>query len=625
MLQTLDINHNLIPDKSIFVIDLRFDNLFKINKISDSITGNNDNQYLSKEISWSSNNYRYTPYIDFKNLDINKISISSELYFKIRYTKNGSDDTAITINSVTFDIEEFEGCGCIDTETSTGVDIVNQTPFNPYELLQGFNLQNQLNTVINQMQGVEVLYFKTSPDKDTTDVFLNEYSMRGVVDHNCIKVVVPDGRMPEPKPQYTEWGIDIDVFIINIDRNHFKSVFGKNSEVREEDFILFKFANKMFYINSFYLDRGLNNELTYYICSLKKYDNDVSMLKPKSVKDFIDNITLDKENIFGDKIAIEMEDSISTQDRFLTTNKNEIRSYINRNITIPNFVLLNNGTNITKFYYDLSSIDKGLVAVKYLAEISNSIKNSAYSALLSFTDDGFVNDPFSIISIQEIDKFNHICTIDRTIENLQIFSFIKSENGEYFRITKIIDKSNFVITDYNKQIETDILYFTTSLNTLLKIGETENQFRYDLVDNRVLFIVSGKIVSKIVLQNELLKERWYGIVINHDSDNDQISCFVYEPQDHVGYPAKYSTKLKLVSKSFLTNELNKNIDFLDKSTASIISSNMLLTNIRIWNTTIQEDNNSIILNSEFVRNSSKTLVIDNAINPLNIPQIGKTL
>jgi hypothetical protein len=401
-------------------------------------------------------------------------------------------------------------------------------------------------------------------------------------------------------------------------------VFGKNAEIREEDFILFKFANKMFYINSFYLDRGLNNEFTYYICSLKKYDNDVSMIKPKSIKDFIDNITLDRENIFGEQMVIEMKDSISTQDRFLTTNKNEIRSYINRNIKIPNFVLSNNGTNITKFYYDLSSIDKGLVAIKYISEISNSIKNSAYSSLFSITDDKFINDTFSVISVKEIDKFNKICTIDRTIENLQIFSYIKSENNEYFRITKIIDKSNFIITDYEKNIKTDVLYFTTSINTLLKIGESDRQFRYDLVNNKILFVVSDKNIYKINLQTELLKDRWYGIVINYDYDNSDISCFIYEPQDNVGYPQKYSTKLKLVSKSNIKNT-NMDIDFLNKATVSMISSNMLLTNVRLWNTPIQEDNNTIILNSEFVRNSSKTIIIDNAINPLNIPQIGKTL
>jgi hypothetical protein len=55
----------------------------------------------------------------------------------------------------------------------------------------------------------------------------------------------------------------------------------------------------------------------------------------------------------------------------------------------------------------------------------------------------------------------------------------------------------------------------------------------------------------------------------------------------------------------------------------IPSSNMLISNIRLFNTMLKEDEHDFILSQQYIKDESKLLIIDNCKPQLNLPYISK--
>jgi hypothetical protein len=68
--------------------------------------------------------------------------------------------------------------------------------FNPYSVGQSLNIYNQMSTLISNMFGFCVTYFKTEPNARSRDVVLKEYSIEHVVDKHDVKILVPDNALP---------------------------------------------------------------------------------------------------------------------------------------------------------------------------------------------------------------------------------------------------------------------------------------------------------------------------------------------------------------------------------------------------------------------------------------------
>ena len=226
-------------------------------------------------------------------------------------------------------------------------------------------LEVDLNYYLNQASCIVADYWHTNPDENSTDTILKEYSLHNVVSHKKVKCVVKDNQVPEPRHEFSQWGIEFEKLEIYFEKTYFEETFGLDVAPRANDYIYFHELNRMYYITDCFLQHGLAERGTYYVCSIKKYENNTAVEKSESDLDFLkQNLPLDS---YTDDDIEEMEDITNSQQNLeKETIVDVVRQYTDVQLKPVNELLYNNGNDISLFYYPMNfkAKDNG-VAVRY--------------------------------------------------------------------------------------------------------------------------------------------------------------------------------------------------------------------------------------------------------------------
>lgn len=110
--------------------------------------------------------------------------------------------------------------------------------------------------------------------------------------------------------------------------------------------------------------------------------------------------------------------------------------------------------------------------------------------------------------------------------------------------------------------------------------------------------------------------RWYGMVLNSNGDFNQLSLSVYalSPTNNTGLPQSSSNNLQQVFHETRNQVYGTTWDI---DTNYVLRGGLLkLTNIRLFNTPIEVEQHSNILNQYVVRDNQLALIIDNALPSL---------
>ena len=110
--------------------------------------------------------------------------------------------------------------------------------------------------------------------------------------------------------------------------------------------------------------------------------------------------------------------------------------------------------------------------------------------------------------------------------------------------------------------------------------------------------------------------RWYGMVLNSNGDFNQLSLSVYalSPTSNTGLPQSSSNNLQQVFHETRNQVYGTTWDI---DTNYVLRGGLLkLTNIRLFNTPIEVEQHSNILNQYVVRDNQLALIIDNALPSL---------
>ncbi len=647
-----EINQDLLDDKHTVVFYNKnpiFD-VLSIDGYVDEAVGISSTAKISREFSFSTDNFNWSPYAKLLDESLKALPIKSFLFLRFKYTRTGvAADDPITV--VKFELKTTNKdakvlCGhkptvvhiqnpdlnplcTIANMQFPDIDINNtilcnpDTGFDPYAMLKGFNMQNQLNFFINKSIGVEVRYFRTDPDVDTVDSFLKEYSLRNTVESKCLRIMLPKGNeLPDAKPTYDEWdGMGFNDFEVQVDKAYFESIFGAGVKPRDEDYIHLVLANKMFYVHSNFLEIGVNGKNTYWTLTLK----DVANLKDKNTKEYIDSITVTHKELFEEVEAEEMEDiANSQQNHRLTANRDDIREHIDSDVIIEKSQLLNNGSVFSEFHYDFSQMDAGVVAVRYIKKLNISDqKNFTFTNWFNLVAIDIVIPEFNIIEVTRIDRYFVNLKLDKFVSDCQLekndYIGITMGNNIY-NIVNVIDDHTIQIITQEENIDTNFTYKKLTKNTIAKSIENNMGIRIDMVDTKCIIVNINRKYFRFDIP-ALIIDNWYGFVFSVSQDFALLTMNIYQMIDQSAGSDKPSTRLDQIYKS----SRQFSIDIIDSNkpnTVELISSNMLMTNFRLWDHVVREDSHSIILTSKFVRNASKAIIIDNANENLNYPTIG---
>ena len=434
--------------------------------------------------------------------------------------------------------------------------------FKPYQLQQATTLLDKLSTDANQIFGHEVVYFLTDPDKKGTDYTFHEYQLYNFVCEGLVKVSVENNQFPENNGAINQFDLTLfDSFEIHIPKKTFKEIFGVEKRPSKEDFLWFCEINRMFTVEHSQAFRSFNNNAIYYKLMLKKYTQKANIIGVNQtitdkVKELTKNSTIDE--LFGYENDQDKK-SVANKEQFKPLTKDKLRLEIGAQI---NKELIENAEIvISKTNYDLSSVifgpTYGSDAVVY-RNAKNDYKVS--------------------------DNISYMCWFN-------INNYTSNDIYTLFNYYDDVNSLGFKITVEGNQITTK-------------------------VNNTDYILTMGAEGSSTGLNEEV----WYGYILNFDQRQRKISQYVYKRNtEDEDYGSRLSTTvLKKVNSNVL--DLVPTEFRLENVQAKLIGCDLKITNLRLFNDVIPENQHSKMLNQTIVRDDSKYLIFaDNANQRLVLP------
>ena len=265
------------------------------------VRGENENTYYDKEFRYSSDKILWSDYRPLTNKNLSSVKIyDNTVYIQYKFKQVGESN--LSVESISLDVDyvrdETVIPECFWNKSTSTPQIVytqgaNGNLFNPYAIGQSYNIYQQMSTVISNMFGICVLYFKTEPNAKSRDVVLKEYSIEKVIDKQNIKILIPDNQLPTRELQFNSMMIDYPVnFEISIVKSEFQKVFGAGSHPDPHDYLYFgTYMNKMYMVDSVSDPDDFGYVASYWRVSLVPYQ------EMKSVQFDNDNLMDETESL----------------------------------------------------------------------------------------------------------------------------------------------------------------------------------------------------------------------------------------------------------------------------------------------------------------------------------------
>ena len=239
--------------------------------------------------------------------------------------------------------------------------------YNPYQQNQAINLLQKLSNDAQMIFGHRVIYFATDADRKGQDSIMHEYQLYNVVCEAEIKVSVEGNNFPDSQIVMNQFDLNLfETMQVHITKQQFKEVFGVQRRPSKEDFLYFCDINRMFQVEHAQQFRNFNNAAVYYKLILKKYSQKANMqTSTNEIKQTIDRLT--KNSTIDELMGMETNGeklAIANKDQFAPLTREVIRlEYL---VPIEKELIENSTTIISKSHYDLSAINFGETAIKYL-------------------------------------------------------------------------------------------------------------------------------------------------------------------------------------------------------------------------------------------------------------------
>lgn len=606
-----------------------------------------DDQYASirRELAYSFDGTNWTNWQHLTSALLKSDAIlgKGNLQMRIRITKVSSN-SSVKINNIQIEYTETPADECEPEVISKymGLEFCADPEFDPYKVsAQAAQLESALNGYINKSIGMQVQYFHVLPDKDNEDSILNEYSTfkESGKGGKCIKIMVPENMMPEVNLMHNEWGIDFEKFEVHVQIEYFETIWGHGEEPRQEDIIYFPKFNRLFYVSSVKGVRGTDGIGQYWAMNLKKYDHNSAVTKSDETTELLEALTeghSHQEN-FEEKNQNEGIDITNPiQNTVKTTALDELRSFIDPSISIIDKTVYNNGTPISHHQYNLDQGKPGQIGVIY--KPSASIKDDmALTFWLNRNNPNNITDdtilyyrnlsnylPFAIVNTQRLDLKKVQIIVDKAINQTGIYlnGFIQNGSTIYF-ITQIIDDFTFVVNTPDVVVEGT--YRVATCEILPSTYSQLQGYLMAFVAGRYVYMILGNAHFKFDTGLQTITEEWIAFLINVSSTHSFIEVYVYGLENRFPqYPQKYSTVLKQLSKQM--KPISQSIvgfNNLSNHPLYLSFSNSKITNIRLWNTPVEEEIHSLVLNQMNVQAANKAYVIDNADPVYLLDKLGK--
>ena len=511
--------------------------------------------------------------------------------------------------------------------------------FNPNKLLAAAQTYKTLNNVANKMFGIEARWFRAVPQQRSKDVIFQEYTLSQVEEEPiCLNVLIPTGQSIESKYNFDLMGLEYELpFEVQLDKTYWEEMAGFGTAPQKKDIVYLPMPNKLFQVESSYLKRGFMEQETHWVVNLRKYQPEASRKESESLLETIDQYTVSEEELFGDLINKDVEKLTDDKQMSpLSSTTEDKYKELNKELKIVNHQLKIGGITVAESMYDLSTSDsnpsvtyknsKDTIPVEYDRSImawlnKKKVSNQKTYMVTKIESDNSITYPANYkVYIKGNIKFEtgDILTVFRTNNILfygEIIDDTDAINGIYY--IKIDDE----VLSYLNNISSTWsgtkgwrTYIDTPINILTGTGENDNNLSLNLYSNKFVKVNYSSSEYIFPLDENIKNGDWYGIVANIGSSWGQLNISLWIPSSNE-------------QSSDLINIYNKTVTFepiaLEIENYVINKSESYLTNIRLFNQTIEVEKQSNELLSYFSENADFGLILDNCDPKLGLPYVSK--
>jgi hypothetical protein len=126
-------------------------------------------------------------------------------------------------------------------------------------------------------------------------------------------------------------------------------------------------------------------------------------------------------------------------------------------------------------------------------------------------------------------------------------------------------------------------------------------------------------VTKTYTINNFVSDVWHAMVISMSNEFLQCGAYVYRIKEDPSDLVNHNDFIRILSTT--SSFAQQTFDLTQNYT--LPSSKILITNIRVFNTMLREEEHDFILSQQFLKDESMLVLIDNCRPQTNLPYIAK--
>lgn len=487
-----------------------------------------------------------------------------------------------------------------------------------------------LNKAATEVAGVDVLWFRATPDKKSQDVIFQSYTLYGVEDCPLqFKALYTDVNYDDAAITYNIMGINYAIpMTMDIATNTWNEATKNDGSIpQQHDIVYIPLSRKLLEVTSMQPTKTLGAQLTTYKVNLEIYKPTRSRLLGENLKETIKETTTNLDEKFGDEIDRAIKDIVdddqlsiytsTSQDKHKTITPSVTKdSGIFDIRTIVNEKLIVDGHTISTSYYNLSGDDGIAVKYKVNGDFDISTGNIYYSCWVrpkdiptssilknikgetSYTEDA----SYGYLSLKLGTKFKKGTNIVFKRGKMIVPGYVIAQNK--IQINKAVAKS------MSKMAENwyTLPGFAISNDNVINLI-TGGNFSIDIkAGNYISFNCDGN-EQLVLLNSEIKNEYWYGIVLNV---GEKLGIDVYSSDGGLNRIVNLHETQNTVMNNMDTDNFSLNKSYTD------------ITNIRLYDVENNDIDKQITdLVSRNVKNNSHCIINDSADVYLNKHYVGR--
>ena len=629
-------------DAIIISISEPYSNVVEVLGFEDDVKGEVTGCYYEKYFRYGTDGVTYSDWVPLTNPNLEALLLDPSKPFWIQYKYVQVGDCTLEFISIALElitdggiIQMIPQLVCCDNQLMTGCQnlVISccEDSWNPYDLSRAQQQYELLSSVVSNLFGMCVRYFKTEADQRSRDVILKEYSLFDVIDVAEIKLLVPGNKLPTRDIQFNplmmDWPVEFEVHIV---RAAFEAVFGVGSKPQMHDYLYFEqFLNRMYEVNAVAEPDDFMYTNAYWRVSLTQYQDRTAVMYPdKNIEEEKDDLITNVEEAFGEEAEKEFRD-VRKYNQYNTIGQQAndyVRRILDKKLLIKEEKVYNAWTIVAKYHYALNSMDDGDETVEYRFTGGwEKTEDRAFTQWIRPKYDVPIGSNTLITAINNIGGKTSFTF--GAPHSYKIGQWVKVEGtSSYNGIQKIIAVGTTSITideDYTTNTFAGTPRVRLEKHCTYLVYESKSKRYFDLTYTPNWFIINLKgTYYKYDLSKQgvtLFKNTWYAISINLSNSFDQLSLFIYETIEQTGLSDPNHTA-ELNSVYTKTKDL-PDTKMPDGHAWKLLACPTDLTNIRIFTTPIEEEQQNVVLSQYVVNDTHLTLLVDNATPQLRLPKV----